>query len=75
MLRDEARARLSLTRIAGSGPDSLTSIALDDPHLRFLRRHDRSVRIPATKTWHDWIQAGIELALPLIENDRWIGLI
>ena len=75
LLRDDARARLSLTRIAGSAPDSLTFLPFDAPQLRLLRRHNRPSRIPATTAWREWTEWGVALALPLIENDRWIGLI
>lgn len=75
LLRDDARARLSLTRVAGPGPDSLTYIPFDDPRLQFLRRRNRARRTPTTSLWQEWNRLDIELAVPLIENERWIGLI
>jgi len=75
LLRDDARARLSLTRLAGSAPDPMTSIPLDDAHLAILGRPNRPFRVPTTAVWTDWRKRGIALALPLLENGRWIGLI
>ena len=75
LLRDDARARLSLTRIAGTSSDPITAVALDDPNLQFLSRHNRPFRVPQTGKWRAWRQHGIALAVPLYENDRWIGLI
>ncbi len=75
LLRDDARARLSLTRFAGSAPDPITSIPLDDTRLAILGRQNRPFRVPNTVLWNDWRRRRIVLALPLIENGRWIGLI
>jgi len=75
LLRDDARARLSLTRFAGSASDPITSIPLDDTRLAILGRQNRPFRVPNTVLWNDWRRRRIALALPLIENGRWIGLI
>jgi len=75
LLRDDARTQLSLARMAGALSDPITSVPLDDPHLHILSRHNRSFRVPASGRWRAWRDRGIAYALPLLENDRWVGLI
>lgn len=75
LLRDDARARLSLARTAGPVCGEVTLIPFDDPHLKTLERTPRAFRIPDTRTWREWKDSGVCMALPLIENKRWIGLI
>jgi PAS domain S-box-containing protein len=75
LLRDDARARLSLARMHGASPDPLTSIPLDDSHLHILNRHHRPFRVPDSDNWSEWRRRGVVFALPLFEEDRWIGLI
>jgi PAS domain S-box-containing protein len=75
LLRDDTRARLSLTRTAGPVPGVVTLIPFDDPRLKTLERTQRAFRIPGTRAWREWKDGGVCLTLPLIENKRWIGLI
>ena len=75
LLSDPAHGRLGLARIEGSAPAPITSISFDDPQLAAVRQADRPFRVPPTEPWRNWRERGIDVALPLVEHDRWVGLI